>query len=89
LQAHLNSNGGLEVFFTDSQNVLYHQWQTDAGTIFSPQNLLQSESNKAVAISVALNPDKGLELLYIGMDGTLYHNLQVTPGGSWHGQEKF
>jgi hypothetical protein len=78
----------LEVFYMGLDDVLYHAWQYEAGTIFSPQNLLQSESNKAVAISVALNQDNGLELFYIGMGGTLYHNWQLTPGGSWHGQEK-
>src|ERR1700679_3701948 len=85
LQAYLNFGGRLEVFFTDAQNVLYHQWQIEVGANWSGRNFLGTADNKALKIAVSENPDHRLEVFYIGTDNGLYHTWQVE-GGGWSSQ---
>ena len=78
-----NSLGLLELFFTDSNNVVFHlkqiahhQWEASA-TQFD-----------AAALKMVLipNQDGHLELIYLGTDQQLYHNWQLGASNNWNGE---
>ena len=39
-------------------------------------------------LAVATNPDGRLEIFYIGGDNAVWHRWQLSPGGSWSGEER-
>jgi hypothetical protein len=85
VQAVANFDGTLEVFFTDAENVLYHQKQVKPGAGWTARTPLGTADNKALKIAVGENIDHRLEVFYIGTDNGLYHIWQVE-GGGWSSQ---
>ena len=79
-----NSDGRLEVFYIEANNVINHNWQ--AGGSWAGPNVL---GGSAAQIAVGQNADGRLEILYTGLSNELYHNWQVSAGGTWAGEDAF
>jgi hypothetical protein len=77
-----NSDGRLEVFYTDQSSQLKHVWEQVKGGWSN----LTPLSGKGQEVAVASNQDGRLEVFYIGTDNHLYHHWEQT--GGWSGQSE-
>jgi hypothetical protein len=76
-----NSDGRLELFYTNLSNTLYHIWQNTPGGTWSAPKLLLTSGNAALDLKVIRNADGRLEVFTIGTDNRLYHTAQLATGG--------
>jgi len=87
------TNDALEVFYTGTNDVLYHNWQNPPGGAWVGQHLLGNATDKAKApgpqlsqtLAVGQSLSGQLEVFYIGTNDVLYHNRQTSPG-AWDGE---
>jgi hypothetical protein len=78
-----NSDGRLEVFWTDENNNIFHNWQTSANSGSSYGAWIGATAFGGTAKQLALRRDQQnrLTLVYIGLDDQLYTTYNV--GGLW------
>lgn len=82
----LNSDGLLELFYTDTNSVLNHCVQTAPHVWPTTATPTVGAAKQLILIP---NQDKHLELIYIGTDNALYHNWQLDHTSEWNGEVPF
>jgi hypothetical protein len=87
-----NLDGRLELFNMATNGAIQHQWQIAPGgswngtAVFLP-GVGRSLTGTSNNFSVLPNQDGRLELVYLNQNSQAVHQWQVSPGGSWNGQE--
>ncbi len=89
-----NQDGRLEIFYTGTDDTLYHDWQSTPATLIPPApnnpnpwtgRTTFGKNNKAKQVAIGHNQDGRLEILYVGTNNDLYHAFQneiiTTPPG--------
>src|SRR3546814_16918830 len=84
-----NQDGRLEVFGVQSDDSLWHNYQTAPNNGWSGWQPFMTAADKLVTLAVGQNQDGRLEVFGVARDESLWHNYQTAPNNGWSGWQPF